>query len=81
MPCAPTTSSSRFLPAEIRPKVAHDNFADLFEEMALKRAAAGLDEKGIVLPPNYEFSEKAHVRPRFKETRFMEERMEKASSK
>ena len=49
--------------------------------MARKRAAAGLVEKGIVLPPAYEFSEKVHVRPLFKETRFMEERMEKALSK
>ena len=69
------------LPAEIRPKVAHDNFANLFQEMALKRTAAGLGEKGIVLPPDYEFSEKAHVRPLFEEIRFMEERMEKALSK
>ena len=68
-------------PAEIRPKVAHDNFAHLFEDMARKRAAAGLGEKGIVLPPAYEFSEKAHVRPLFEETRFMEERMEEAASK
>ena len=69
------------LPAEIRPKVAHDNFADLFQDMARKRAAAGLGEKGIVLPAVYEFSEKAHVRPLFGKTRFMEERMEEAASK
>lgn len=66
------------LPEEVRPKVAHDNFANLFAGMAAKRKAAGLGEKGIVLPPGYEFSERAHVRPDFTRTSFMEVRLERA---
>jgi hypothetical protein len=62
------------LPAEIRPMVAHDNFANLFDRLARKRAAAGLGEKGIVLPLAYEFSERAHVQPRFEDTKFMDVR-------
>lgn len=62
------------LPAEIRPKVAHDNFANLFAEFAQKRAAAELGENGIILPPAYEFSEEAHVQPRFKDIKFMDVR-------
>ena len=69
------------LPPEIRTKVAHDNFAKLFKNMAQKRDAAGLGEKGIILPFSYEFSEKAHVQPHFPTTRFMEERLPQAASR
>ena len=67
------------LPPEIRPKVAHDNFAQLFQDMSPKRAAAGLGEKEITLPFGYEFSEKAHVQPLFTPTQFMEERLSQAA--
>lgn len=67
------------LPLEIRTKVAHDNFAQLFKDMAQKRAVAGLGEKGITLPFSYEFSEKSHVQPLFPPTQFMEERLSQAA--
>jgi hypothetical protein len=69
----------RALPEEIRPRVAHDNFVELVTRMAGLRAAAGLGEKGIILPPDYEFSEKAHVRPRLRESRFMETRLARST--
>ena len=68
------------LPPEIRPKVVHDNFAQLFKDVPQKRAV-GLDEKGIILPFSYEFSDKAHVQPHFPSTRFMEERLSRAASR
>ena len=49
------------LPSDIKVKVAHDNFADLMQEMAVMRAKAGLGEEGIVLDYKYEFSEYANT--------------------
>ena len=49
------------LPADVRVKVAHDNFADLMQEMAEMRAAAGLGEQGIVLDYRYEYPEYANT--------------------
>ena len=49
------------LPADVRARVEHDNFADLMQEMADLRAAAGLGERGIVLDYRYEFPEYAHT--------------------
>ena len=49
------------LPSDIRVKVAHDNFADLMQEMAELRARVGLGEGGIVLHYEYEFPEYAHT--------------------
>jgi hypothetical protein len=68
------------LPAEISPKVAHDNFATLFTDLAAERAKAGLGEKGIVLAPDYEFSERAHVQPKFTKSSFMEDRLDRAAA-
>lgn len=67
----------RALPEEIRPLVAHDNFKNLFATLAARRNAAGLGDKGIVLPHEYEYPEQAHVAPRFAESRFMETRLKK----
>jgi hypothetical protein len=67
------------LPKEVRPMVAHDNFANLVADLATKRAAAGLGEKGIILAPAYEFSERAHVQAQFKKTSFMEVRLDRAA--
>lgn len=72
----------RFLAAlrpEVRPLVARDNFVNLFAMMAAKRAGAELEEKGITLAANYEFSETAQVRPDFRPVTFMEVRMKAAS--
>ncbi len=49
------------LPSEVRVKVAHDNFADLMQEMADSRSKAGLGEEGVVLNYEYEFPEYAHT--------------------
>ncbi len=49
------------LPTDVRARVEHDNFADLMQEMADLRAAAGLGEQGIVLDYRYEFPEYAHT--------------------
>ncbi|WP_428102020.1 hypothetical protein [Candidatus Rariloculus sp.] len=49
------------LPADVRVRVAHDNFADLMQEMAEMRAAAGLGAQGIVLDDGYEFPEYANT--------------------
>lgn len=49
------------LPPEVRVKVAHDNFADLMQEMADMRALAGLGEEGVVLDYTYEFPEYAQT--------------------
>lgn len=67
------------LSPKTRPLVARDNFVNLLTEMAGKREQAGLGKKGIVLPPDYEFSEKAHVRPDFKKSTFMEVRLDRAA--
>ena len=45
------------LSEDVRGKVAHDNFANLMQEMAKMRATAGLGEQGIVLDYEYEFPE------------------------
>jgi hypothetical protein len=68
------------LPEETRPKVAHDNFANLLSALAAKRAAAGLGDKGITLPQDYAFSERDHVRPDFARSSFMEDRLERAAA-
>ena len=60
------------LPKDIRVGVSKQNFVDLFDKMAKKRKIKGLGGKGIVLPANYGFSEKAHVRPNFRRSNFME---------
>jgi hypothetical protein len=70
----------RVLPEAVRRKVAHDNFANLMESMASRRAAAGLGGKGIVLASDYEYSDKAHVQPSFKAPPFMEPRLVRAAS-
>ena len=49
------------LPSEVRVKVAHDNFADLMQEMVDLRSEAGLGEEGVVLNYEYEFPEFAHT--------------------
>ena len=49
------------LPLDIRARVAHDNFANLMQEMAAKRAKAGLGEEGIILDYKYEFPEYANT--------------------
>ena len=49
------------LAPEVRIRVAHDNFADLMQEMAELRSAAGLGDQGIVLDDGYEFPEYAHT--------------------
>ncbi len=51
---------SRLAP-DVRIRVAHDNFADLMQEMAELRSAAGLGDQGIVLDDAYEFPEYAHT--------------------
>ena len=60
------------LPKDIRAKVAKKNFVELFNEMAKKRQLKGLGDKGIVLPADYGYSERDHVRPEFKRSSFME---------
>jgi hypothetical protein len=70
----------RVLPEAVRRKVAHDTFVKLMESMASKRKAAGLGEKGIVLASDYEYSDKAHVQPRFEVPQFMEPRLVQAAS-
>ena len=47
---------------------------------AKKRKIKGLGEKGIVLPANFGFSEKEHVRPNFKRSNFMEVNLKLLSS-
>jgi len=69
------------LPNKIRNKVAHDNFANLFESMSSMRKKNDLGDKGIVLSPDYAFSEKLHVRPDFKNSNFMKKRIESLRSK
>ena len=69
------------LPNKIRNKVAHDNFANLFESMSSMRKKNDLGDKGIVLSPDYAFSEKLHVRPDFKNSDFMKKRIESLRSK
>ncbi len=49
------------LPSQVRVKVAHDNFADLMQEMADLRSQAGLGEEGVILSYEYEFPEYAHT--------------------
>ena len=49
------------LPPDVRVKVAHDNFADLMQEMVDMRAKLGLGKEGIMLDFNYEFPESAHT--------------------
>lgn len=49
------------LSADVRVRVAHDNFADLMQEMAQMRAAAGLGAQGIVLDDSYEYPEYANT--------------------
>ena len=49
------------LSEDARSLVAHDNFADLMQEMAELRTAAGLGEQGIVLEYSYEFPEYANT--------------------
>ena len=68
------------LPKDIRAGVSKQNFVGLFDEMAKKRKIKGLGEKGIVLPANYGFSEKEHVRPNFKRSNFMEVNLKLLSS-
>ena len=50
------------LPLEVRIRVARDNFADLMEEGAERRAAAGLGRNGLVLSYDYEFPKYQHTR-------------------
>ena len=49
------------LPRKARIRVAHNNFADLMQEMAEKRAEADLGEGGLILDFDYEFPEYAHT--------------------
>jgi len=49
------------LPEDVRTKVAYDNFATLMNEMADKRAKAGLGKDGLVLEYNYEFPRYEHT--------------------
>ena len=49
------------LPEDVRARVEHDNFADLMQDMADLRAAAGLGAQGIVLDYRYEFPEYAYT--------------------
>ena len=49
------------LSGDVRGKVAHDNFANLMQEMAKMRATAGLGAQGIVLGYEYEFPEYANT--------------------
>ena len=45
----------------VRIRVAHDHFADLMQEMAQIRTAAGLGAQGIVLDDIYEYPEYANI--------------------
>ena len=49
------------LSGDVRGKVAHDNFANLMQEMAKMRATAGLGAQGVVLGYEYEFPEYANT--------------------
>ncbi|MEE2808723.1 MAG: hypothetical protein VYB73_05375 [Verrucomicrobiota bacterium] len=64
------------LPEQIRDKVAHDNFANLFERMSLLRKKNGFGDGGIKISPDYVYSDKLHVRPDFMNSKFMEKRIE-----
>tara|TARA_B110000438_G_C15796108_1_gene642919 strand:- start:640 stop:1968 length:1329 start_codon:yes stop_codon:yes gene_type:complete len=69
------------LPEKIRNRVAHDNFANLFESMSSMRKKKGYGDKGIRISPDYVYSDKLHVRPDFKNSKFMEKRIESLSRK
>ena len=69
------------LPEKIRNKVAHDNFANLFESMSLMRRKNGFGDKGIRISPDYVYSDKLHVRPDFKNSNIMEKRTESLQNK